>query len=86
MEKETVKNAYLAFRYLELLCVAVFILGLLWTGTEKLDLTFPEFMMLYGGTGAIVSEALARILHKQVKKNVSKKEKKVEVKNGSQSQ
>ena len=69
MEKETTKNAYLAFRYIEAICIAVFIFGLLWEGTELVKLTLPEFMMLYGGVGAVLSEGLARLFYKQIKKN-----------------
>ena len=78
---ENVKTVYLAFRYIEGICIAVFIFGFLWEGTELLKLTMPEFMMLYGGTGTILSEFLARILHKQVKKNESKEVKKVKEEN-----
>lgn len=63
MEEENIK--YLAMRYVELLCIAVFIFGLLWNGTEVLNLTTPQFLMLYGGTGAIISEVLARVFHKK---------------------
>jgi hypothetical protein len=52
---------YLATRYMEILCIALFIFGFLWNGTEILDLTTPQFLMLYGGTGAIVCEVLARL-------------------------
>jgi len=80
---ENVKNVYIAFRYIEGICIAVFIFGFLWEGTELLKLTLPEFMMLYGASGAVISEFLARIIHKQIKKKP--KEKKVEgVKDGSQ--
>ena len=63
MEETNIK--YLAMRYVELLCIAVFIFGMLWNGTEMLDLTTPQFLMLYGGVGAIVSEVLARVFHKK---------------------
>ena len=63
MEEENIK--YLAMRYVELLCIAAFIFGMLWNGTEILDLTTPQFLMLYGGVGAIVSEVLARVFHKK---------------------
>ena len=68
MEKENIRNTYLAFRYIEGICIAVFIFGFLWEGTEMLKLTLPEFMMLYGGVGAVVSEFLARLLNKYIKK------------------
>ena len=67
---ENKRNAYLAFRYVEIICIGVFVFGFLWNGTEILQLTFPQFMMLYGGIGAIISEAIARIIHKQIKKKI----------------
>lgn len=73
MNNESMKNAYLAFRYIEGICIAVFVFGFLWHGTEMLDLTLPQFMMLYGGVGAIISEGLARLLYRQVKKKDKKK-------------
>jgi len=63
MEETNIK--YLAMRYVELLCIAVFIFGMLWNGTEIMNLTTPQFLMLYGGVGAIVSEVLARVFHKK---------------------
>jgi len=79
-----VKTAYLVFRYIEGLCIAVFVFGFLWEGTEILKLTLPEFLMLYGGSGAIISEFLARILHRQIKKKEKKTVKPTEEKsNGS---
>lgn len=73
MENEVVKTTYLAFRYIEGICIAVFIFGFLWEGTELLKLSLPEFMMLYGGTGAILSEGLARLFLKMIKKKKPKK-------------
>ena len=78
MKNETVKNTYLALRYIEGICIAVFVFGFLWHGTEVLKLTLPQFMMLYGGTGAIISEALARLFYKIIKKKDKKKVKKAE--------
>ena len=75
MEKEDVKNVYIAFRFIEVICIGVFIFGFLWEGTELLKLTLPEFMMLYGGVGAVLSEGIARILHRYLKKNEIMKEK-----------
>ncbi len=58
---------YLATRYIECFCIALFIFGLLWEGTERFSLTTPQFMMMYGGMGAIVTEVLARIFSKKKK-------------------
>jgi hypothetical protein len=84
MENEVTKNAYLAFRYIEGICIAVFVFGFLWEGTEILKLSLPEFMMLYGGVGAILSEGLARLFHKLLKKKITTKGKKEATPSGSQ--
>lgn len=72
MEKEDV---YISLRIVECICIGVFTFGLLWEGAEVLKLSTPEFMMLYGGIGAFISEVLARIFHKQVKKNITEETK-----------
>lgn len=73
---ENTRNAYLAFRYIEGICIAVFVFGFLWNGTEILKLTLPQFMMLYGGGGAVLSELLARVFHSILKKKEKKAVKK----------
>lgn len=73
MIDESKKNMYLAFRYIEGICIGVFVFGFLWNGTDILQLTFPQFMMLYGGTGAVISELIARLIHRQIKKKENKK-------------
>jgi hypothetical protein len=73
VENENIKNIYIAFRYIEGICIAVFIFGFLWEGTELLKLTLPEFMMLYGASGAVISEFTARIIAKAIKKKIRKK-------------
>lgn len=72
MNNTNFKNIYLGFRYIEIICIAVFVFGMLWEGAEILKLSLPEFMMLYGGTGAVLSELLSRILSKQIKKKINK--------------
>jgi len=56
---------YVAVRYIECFCIAIFIFGFLWNGTEVLNLTAPQFLMLYGGMGGIISEVLARLFSKK---------------------
>jgi len=73
MENETTKSAYIAIRYIEGICIAVFVFGFLWNGTEVLQLTLPQFMMLYGGVGALVAEGVARVINNILKKKDSKK-------------
>jgi len=70
LEENSTYIAYIVVRFVEVLCIAAFIFGLLWEGTEILNLSTPEFLMLYGGTGAAVSEATARLLSRKVKKKV----------------
>lgn len=56
---------YVAVRLIECFCIAMFVFGLLWNTTEVLKLTTPQFMMLYGGGGALLSEMLARLFSKK---------------------
>lgn len=71
---EVKKSAYIGFRFIEGLCIAVFIFGLLWEGTETFKLTLPQFMILYGGTGALLSELMARLTMNLIKKKDIKKD------------
>ena len=64
----TVKSIYVGIRYLEGICIAVFVFGMLWEGTELLKLTLPQFLMLYGGAGAVLSELMARFTLGRIKK------------------
>ncbi len=61
---------YLAVRYIEMICIGVFMFGVLWEGTLRMDLTTPQFLMVYGGAGALITEALARLFKK--KENIKK--------------
>lgn len=56
---------YLAFRYIQLICIGATVFGALWEGTLTLNLTTPQFLMLYGIVGAIISEIFARIFKKK---------------------
>ena len=62
---DTKRIGYLAARYIEVLCVSLFIFGFLWNGTEVLNLTTPQFLMLYGGSGAVICEVLSRLFSKK---------------------
>lgn len=70
MQVEEPSLTYIVIRYIECFCVALFVFGFLWEGTEILRLSAPQFLMLYGGTGAVVTEFVARLLSK--KKNLGK--------------
>jgi len=70
MDEEIKEYSYIAVRLIEFICIAAIIFGALWEGTEVFNLTLPQFLMLYGGLGAVVSECLARILKKKIKKPV----------------
>jgi hypothetical protein len=62
MNEFTRKMSYVGVRMIELICIAAFLFGLLWQGADTLKLTVPQFLMLYGGTGTVVCEAMARLL------------------------
>ena len=66
-------NKYVIIRLVQLICTGAFVFGALWEGTIRFNLTTPQFLMVYGGTGAIISEALARMFKKYEKKNLIKK-------------
>jgi len=65
---DTAKSVYVGIRYLEGICIAVFVFGVLWEGTEILKLTLPQFLMVYGGAGAVLSELMARFTLGRIKK------------------
>lgn len=65
MTDEPKHIGYLASRYIEIICIALFIFGFLWNGTEVMNLTTPQFLMLYGGGGAVICEILSRIFIKK---------------------
>jgi len=68
-DEELKSNAYVGLRIIEVLCIAVFVFGFLWEGTEILKLSLPQFMMLYGGMGAVISEMFSRFINRKLKKN-----------------
>ena len=62
---EEPSTPYLITRIIEMLCVGAFVFGFLWNGTEVMNLTTPQFMMLYGGSGAVIAEVVSRIIKKK---------------------
>ena len=58
---------YLAMRYIQILCIGLFVFGALWEGTLSFNLSTPQFFMLYGSIGAIISELFARLFKKKIK-------------------
>jgi len=58
---------YLVMRYVQIICIGAFVFGALWEGTIVMNLTTPQFLMIYGGCGAIISEVLARLFKKKTK-------------------
>ena len=56
---------YLAVRYIEMVCIGVFVFGMLWEGTIVMNLSTPQFLMIYGGCGAVISEVLSRMFKKK---------------------
>ena len=67
-ENETKTNIYLGVRFVEMICIGIAVFGGLWKGTEVLSLDTPEFMMVYGGAGALISEVVARLFKKKISK------------------
>ena len=71
-ENEIRTNMYYAFRVVELISIGVLIFGALWEGTIRFNLTTPQFMMIYGGIGTILSEMLCRLFKKKPKNKIKK--------------
>ena len=67
MDKEEPDVKYLATRYIQMICIGAFVFGMLWEGTIVMNLSTPQFLMVYGGCGAIISEMLARLFKKKPK-------------------
>ena len=63
---ETKTNIYYGIRFIQVLCIGVFTFGLLWQGTETFNMNTPQFMMVYGGAGAVISEVVARLFKKKI--------------------
>ena len=66
IKQETRTNIYYGMRFVQVLCIGVAVFGALWHGTEILYMTTPQFMMVYGTAGAIISEVIARIFKKKI--------------------
>jgi hypothetical protein len=60
MEEEIKEYGYIAVRLIEFISIAAIIFGAAWEGTETFNLSMPQFCMLYGGIGAVVSEILPK--------------------------
>lgn len=60
MNKKQKKIAYIGIRMLEVVFIAMFILGIMWSGANVLNLTVPQFLMLYGAVGAGTCEVTAQ--------------------------
>jgi len=70
MNEDYKRIGYVAFRGLEVLSICIFIFGFMWNSTEMLKLSVQEFMMLYGGFGAVVCEILSRIFSSKKKEQI----------------
>ena len=62
------EDVYTGIRIVEVICIGFAVFGALWKGTEILNLDTPEFMMVYGSAGALISEILARVFKKKILK------------------
>ena len=63
---ETKTNIYYGIRFVQVLCIGVSVFGGLWKGTEVMNLDTPSFMIVYGGSGALISEVIARVFKKKI--------------------
>ena len=66
MDEDDRITMYIVVRIIECFSIAVFVFGVLWEGTEILNLSTPEFLMMYGGIGAVISELLSRLFKKKL--------------------
>lgn len=73
MSEEENINKYVIIRLVQLLCIGAFVFGALWEGTIVMNLTTPQFLMVYGGVGAVISEVIARFFKRYEKKKQVKK-------------
>lgn len=62
------QDMYYIVRFVQVICIGIAAFGALWKGTEVLYLDTPEFMMVYGGLGALISEIFARLFKKKILK------------------
>ena len=67
-QQETKTNVYYGIRFLQIIFIGVAVFGALWEGTERFNMTTPQFMMLYGAIGATISEVMARLFKKKILK------------------
>lgn len=65
MNKEKASDLYIGLRFLEIVCIVVFMFGFMWHTSEVYELTLQQWMMLYGGSGALLIEAVVRIIKKK---------------------
>jgi hypothetical protein len=65
-QQESKTNIYYGIRFVQVLCIGVFTFGVLWQGTETFNMNTPQFMMVYGGAGAVISEVVARVFKKKI--------------------
>jgi len=65
-KEETRTNIYYGIRFVQVICIGIFVFGMLWQGTETFNMSTPQFMMFYGGAGAIISEVVARLFKKKI--------------------
>lgn len=67
MDDDVKEMSYFVIRLIEVVCAGAFVFGLLWEGTLVMNLSTPQFLMVYGGVGALLSEVIARLIKKNLK-------------------
>ena len=65
VDQDLKEGAYFITRVIEIICIGLFFFGLLWEGTIIFNLSTPQFLIAYGGAGAVVTHVLAYFLKKK---------------------
>ena len=66
LTEEAKTNIYYGIRFIQIICIGLFVFGALWEGTERFNMTTPQFLMTYGASGAVISELIARAFKKKI--------------------
>lgn len=56
------KRLTIGLRFIQLLSIAAFVFGGMWTSADTLKLSLAEFLMLYGFVGIVVPEVMIRLM------------------------
>lgn len=62
MNEANRRRLVIGLRFIQLLSIAAFLFGGMWTSADALKLTLSEFLMLYGFVGIVVPEVMIRLI------------------------